>query len=105
MSVTAPTILYKQPSEIRTYTMDFTNLLGDNTISAIISITNSLRGGGTDETNPLRIDTYAIVENAKKVSFSVGFGGHRKTYRIEVLVRSSDGQILEGDGLLTVADL
>jgi hypothetical protein len=39
-SPTAPTILYKQPSETRTYTMDFTNLLGDATITSVTTITS-----------------------------------------------------------------
>lgn len=102
MSVTAPTVLYKQPSEVRTYTMDFTNLLGDATIASISSVTSELRGGGT---STLSLGPAEADETNKKVIFIVSGGAHRNTYRIEIIIISSDSQTLEGDGLLTVTNL
>jgi len=101
-SPTAPTILYKQPSETRTYTMDFTNLLGTAIISSVTSVTSELRGGGI---STLVLGSSSIVGSDKKVQFTVAGGVHKNTYRIEVIITTSDSQILEGDGLLTVTNI
>jgi hypothetical protein len=82
--------------------MDFTNLLGTAVINGIISTTSELRGGGE---STLTLTDSAIVEEDKKVQFSLAGGTHKNTYRIEVIVTTSDGQILEGDGLLTVTNI
>ena len=102
MSITAPTILYKQPSETRVYTMDFTNLLGSTTISSINSITSILRGG---DISTLVLGEGSIIESNKKISISISGGIQHNTYRIEIIITASDGQILEGDVLLTITDL
>jgi hypothetical protein len=103
MSVTAPTTLYKQPSEVRTYTMDFTNLLSSTgTIQSILSLNNKLRGGGESS---LQLSASGIVEEGKKINFVAASGEHRNTYRIEIVILSNDGQTLEGDGLLTVTNI
>ena len=102
-SPTAPTILYKQSSETRIYNMDFTNLLGTATISSITSVASELRGGGVSTS--LTLGSSSIVGSSKQVQFSIAGGVHKNTYRIEVVVVTSDGQTLEGDGLLMVTNI
>ena len=99
-SPTAPEILYKQPSESRIYSMDFSNLLGQNTISSIISCLATSQGGDIAD-----LVLSGITMESKRVSFTVSAGTHRNTYRIQAIVTTSDGQTLEGDGLLMVTNI
>ena len=100
MAVTAPQILEKQPSETRTYSMLFNNLLATGeTISSITSVTSELRGGGTSD---LTISGETISGTA--INFSIAGGTHGKVYRIEVKVVTSASETLEGDGILSVSD-
>jgi len=102
-SVTAPQALKKQPSEVRTFTMDFDNLLDTSeTISTISSITSSIEG--SDSLSDLTIASQAISSDGKSVTFIVSDGIDGKIYRIEVIVVTSASSTLEGDGLLKIRD-
>lgn len=107
MGVTADERLCKQPSEKRRFQMEFSSLLnlGSNEIiSGINSITSANIGGtGTD----LTITNTGIIDGARassRVSMWIESGTTGKTYRIETLVTTTSGQILEGDGILNVTD-
>lgn len=97
---TAPQYLVKAPSERRYYTMNFANLMSTSeTISTIRSITSEKRGGGISE---LTISDSGIV--GQTVGMWIESGSNFQTYRVEVEISTSLGQILQGDGLLRVTD-
>lgn len=100
VSVTAPQNLPKQASEIRTYSMDFSNLMAsDETIATISSVSSELRGGGTSD---LTLSSETI--SGQTVEVTISGGTKAKTYRIEIIITTSGGQTLEGDGLLRIAN-
>lgn len=105
--VTAGERLYKQPSERRKITMDFTNTLATGeTISSITSITSELLGGGaSDLTIPAVGYSNTINSDANKILLWVEGGTDGSTYRVEVQVVTTVGQKLEGDGILRVTDI
>ena len=105
--VTASERLYKQPSERRKFTMDFTSTLeSSETISSLDSVTSeSLDGGGTDLTIPAAGYSNTINSAANKILLWVEGGTSGNTYRIEVQVTTTTGQKLEGDGILRVTDI
>ena len=90
-------VLVKQPSETLPYAIDFTNLLptGD-TLASVTSVTATPSGTGH-----LTLGTAAI--SGTEVQFTIA-GGEERTYRIEALVVTAAGNIIEGDGRLLVAD-
>ena len=99
-SVTAPQHLIKQPSETRTYTMDFANLMSTGeTISSIDSVTSELRGGGSSN---LTLSNETI--SSQTVTLDISGGTHCKVYVVEVQITTSNGQKLEGDGTLRISD-
>lgn len=102
-AVTSSTKLLKQPAEVRFYTMDFTQLLStDEIITSINSINHEVNGTG--EVSDLTLGSVNIIEAGKKISVLIGGGTNMKTYRIEIAIGTSSGQILEGDGLLVIKD-
>jgi|15BtaG_2_1085339.scaffolds.fasta_scaffold00006_21 hypothetical protein len=107
MSVTADERLCKQPSEKRRFLMEFSKLLtvgSSETISGINSIVSANVGEtGTD----LTISQTGIIDGLgtdSRVVMWIEAGTSERTYRIETLVTTTSGQILEGDGLLHVTD-
>lgn len=98
-SVTAPENLVKQPSEVRQYTMDFANLLATGETITVDSVSHELRGGGISD-----LTVYNEAVSGSTVVFWVSGGTDNQTYRIEIIVTTSLGQTLEGDGLLSVRD-
>ena len=101
-SVTAPETPVQQPTEIRQYTMDFSNLLsGTETIASITSIASVLRGGGVSD---LTVYNEAVDSDATGVEFWVSGGTNNSTYRIEIIVVTTAFQTFEGDGLLSIRD-
>ena len=94
-NVTAPEILVKQPSESRSYAIDFDKLLGAvETISSITSVLSTPAGP--------TISGLTIV--ARTVEFRMLGGTDGTVYRIEAIIITSDANTLEGDGLLVVRD-
>jgi len=100
-AVLAPMTLYKLPSESRIYVMDFTNLLGSTTIDSVTRFTSEIRGGGS---SGLIFGVPTIIEDGKKVQFTISGGVHKNTYRVGVIVVTDDEQILEGAGFLVVTN-
>lgn len=89
------TTLVKQPSEVRTYRMDFRRSLDrDDFISGVLSV--SVTPGTITVDNPSSAE--------KTVSFRVSGGIDGESYNIKVIVSTSLGQTIEGDGLLVVRE-
>jgi len=105
MGVTAKQELCKQPSEKRRFSMEFSSLLSSSeTIVTIDSVTSETIDGGTSD---LTISSTSIVTgNAtnSKIQLWIEAGTAGNKYRIEIKVTTSDGQILEGDGILKLTD-
>lgn len=92
--------LVKQASEVRQYTMDFSNLMAsDETISSINSVVSEKRGGGTSD---LTIGGETI--SGQTITMNISGGTKRYVYRIEVVIITSGSQTLEGDGLLRISN-
>jgi len=107
MGVTANQELCKQPSEKRKFGMEFASLMdtsGGEVISSIDAVTSeTISGGVSDLTITLPSIVNGVATNSRvEVWIEAGTAGNR--YRIEILVTTSDGQILEGDGILKVTD-
>jgi hypothetical protein len=101
MSVTASEILCKQPGEKRQYSMDFSNLMTSiETISSIDETTQTFRNRATS--TDLTITSSAI--SGQTVTMWIEEGTHRRTYIVQVTITTSGGQILVGDGLITVTE-
>jgi hypothetical protein len=91
------TVLIKQPSESRVYAVNFRNLLatGDS-ITAVTSVTAS-------PTAELTFGTAVI--SSPRVKFRVEDGVAGTSYKITVVVTTTSGDTLKGDGDLEVSDL
>lgn len=85
--------------------MEFASLLTTNEIiSSIDSITSETIGGGVSD---LTITVPTIEDGnatSSRVQCWIEEGTSGIKYRVEILVTTSDGQILEGDGILKVTD-
>jgi len=99
------TRLCKQPAEVRKFQMEFYNALGSSeTINGISSINYETLDGVT---SGLLITNSGIATGLgpnSLVEMVISNGSDGETYRIEVLVTTSDSQTLEGDGILFVSD-
>jgi len=106
MGVTAKERLCKQPGEKRLFSMEFNHLMitSSEIISGINSIiSNNVGGTGTD----LIISQSGIVNGlgtSSRVQMWIAAGTTGTSYRVETLVTTTSGQILEGDGILHVTD-
>lgn len=91
-------ILYvKQPSETRTFTLDFTDVLdtGD-TIASITSVTGTPTG--------LTIGSEAIDSTAHMITFEIAGGTDATTYALEAIIVTTNGETIEKDANLFVTD-
>ena len=102
--VSSVSTLYKKDVETRQYAMDFSNLLATaETIEASSPApvaTQERVGGGV--TTDLSIGVPAISGQNVTVTIAGGIDGRK--YRVNILITTSAGQILEGDGILSVRD-
>lgn len=111
---TATEKLIKQPQEKRKYSFSFLNLLDDNeVVNEIKSITSEIRGSsvasdlsitGTGINSSITTIDDVDYRSGCLVELWIASGTDQNTYRIEVLVGTNAGSILEGDGLLSVKD-
>lgn len=93
--VTAPEVLYKQPAEVLTLSMDFTARLPAGTHIDAASI--------TVVPNTITASIGGIVDGVVQINFADGVDN--TNYRVNVIAELSDGvTILEGDGILKVRD-
>lgn len=98
-----PTLLSKQPWEELTYGMDFSDALGSGrTVSSVVSVeAQSSRPGGLDDLNI----TNPTVDGDSKVAFKVAGGSDGEVYPIRARIQDSNGNKLEGDGVLKVREI
>lgn len=102
--VSSTSTLYKKAEETRTYSMDFSNLMATGeTIeeAAPVPVVSQERMGGSVSTD-LTIGAPSV--DGQEVIFAIAGGDNGKIYRLDVLITTSTGQILEGDGILHVRD-
>lgn len=95
-------VLVKQPAEKRTYRIEFTNLLVGATLATVNSVSSENQnkvGGSTAVT----LGTPAVSGDA--VEFTIEAGTDDENYKITAEVVDSEGNILEGEGMLYVRDL
>lgn len=100
MGNTAENNLKKQPSEVKKFSMDFSNVLESNELILTTNVTSQLYSGGTSD---ISISSVSIVDQTG-VSMFISSGTDGSRYRVEVLVSTNTGQTLEGDGILIVSD-
>lgn len=94
MAITSSTLIEKQPGEKIYVGMNFDPWLDDNvTISNPSLVYNS---------GELTISS--ITVNGSRIDFFVSSGLNGRNYRIEVIVDTSNGEILIADGILQVRD-
>lgn len=99
MSVTAPQILLKQPSEKLYFSMDFSNLVADGETISSPTVTSEKSDGSVSD-----LDITGVTINGLTVEMWIADGTTNTKYRVEVVVNSSGGSIIEGDGILVVKD-
>lgn len=97
--MSTPTLI-KQPSESRLYTMDFAaNCAVGETISSVTSFAADTPTGAT----ALTVGGASCSGTTASARISGGTDG--KQYKVTVLVLTSAGNTLEGEGILQVRDL
>lgn len=100
--LTAPQLLYKQPTEKLIFTTDFSARISTGvTISSITSVVGKTVDGETDSS--LLITSSQI--SGKKVLYFIDGGTNAKSYKIEVTILLSTGETLVGTGMLRVIDV
>jgi hypothetical protein len=89
------TTLVKQPSESRLYKMDFKRSLdSEDKIMSVASVVAT----------PSTVVIGEAVSDDRHVSFRVSGGTSGESYNITVVVITSKGETIEGDGLLIVKE-
>ena len=92
----ATNVLEKQPSETRLMTMDFSaSMSAGEVIASIDSIT----------TAPPGITFGTETMGTKSVSVLISSGINKKKYKIQIIVTTSLGQILENEGYLLIKEI
>ena len=91
--------LSKQPSETRIFGMSFKNKLR-STSETLVSL-DSISVYPDDAS--LTVTNHSLGVDIANIQVSSGTNG--RTYKITVIVTTSDGQILENEGLLDVKDI
>lgn len=91
--------LSKQPSETRIFGMSFKNKLR-STSETIVSL-DTISVYPNDAT--LTVANHSIGVDIANIQVSAGTTG--RTYKITVIITTSDGQILENEGFLDVSDI
>jgi len=97
-------VLIKQPNEARQYDIPFTQeLRSGDTIASITSVTATKMGLVT-EVSALTVGTPTTnaTDDTVQVTLSVGTDGEH--YKLETIVVTNDGDVLEVDTMLYVAD-
>jgi len=95
-------VLLKQPGETRKLRMDFASLLIGASIVSVDSVAQESQGQ-VPASDDVTLGTATFDGSYVLVPVSGGTDGER--YKITVIVTDSDGNVLEGDGMLYVRDL
>jgi len=103
MGSTADETAVKQPSERRRFTMDFSAKMSTaETIEASSPapvVTSEKTCGSVSD---LTIETPTI--SGQTIQMWISAGTSKTRYRVEVVITTSTGAILEGDGIMKVSD-
>ncbi|WP_020469333.1 phage fiber-tail adaptor protein [Zavarzinella formosa] len=93
-----PTTLQKFPSEVRTFSFDFSQfaeIVSGDLISSVVSVTAT----PSDE---LTLGAASIAEDGKSIFLSISAGSAGTLYTLDALVQTVSGSRLLGQGLLFV---
>lgn len=88
--------LVKQPSENRLFSMEFAPLMAEG--STLISVTSAA-------STPAGLTVGANAVSGTKATVRLSAGTAGVLYKVTMVVVDSDGNTLEGEGLLQVKDL
>lgn len=93
-------LLVKYVDEQIYVTLDFASVLSNLIISSITSIEAQLMDGTTS--TDVVISDSSILTGSQSIQFKVTGGLYNYTYRLVGVVVTNDGQIIQGEGELTV---
>ncbi len=102
--VSSITTLKKKADETLHFDMDFTNRMATGeTIedSSPAPAATQTRQGGTASTD-LTIGSLAV--SGQTVTMTISGGTDGRKYKVNILITTSTGQILSGDGILSIRD-
>lgn len=98
MSDIAPAVLCKTALEFKRFAMDFANNLApDETISSVSGVTPLKVGGAATD-----LDVSAITTSGSQVLFWLDKGKPGTREKVEVVITTSGGSTLEGNGIITI---
>ena len=92
--LTSSTVILKQPSEVRNYSMDFSAILETGVTISTQSVSIS----------PTDVTSSSVSSSDGIVYFTLTGGTAGKNYTVQVTITTSDSQTLVGEGLLKVRD-
>jgi hypothetical protein len=92
-------VLRKQPDESRLYTFEFTGDLGSNTISTVVSVSQTNMARISGSTN---LTLGSPTNNTTQVQVRISAGQDLEDYKMTAKITDSGGNTLELDGLLQV---
>lgn len=96
------TVLNKQPAEDKLFDFDFSGKMRDgDSITSVGSVTQEKLGLVSNSAD-LTLGSTAQSGQTGQVRISGGTDGEQ--YKIEMVVTTTDGDTLEGEGILTVRD-
>lgn len=99
-STVAPNNFWKQASEERQYSMDFSSLMSTSeAIQSVVGVTSELRGGGASD-----LVINRVMISGQTVTMWISGGTAANSYRIEVGITTDGLQTLEGDGPLKISN-
>jgi hypothetical protein len=93
----------KQPDETIVVGIDFTNLLGTDTISSINSTVVAILG--SSDSADLTIDSTALNGDSDTVNITLSSGTAGLTYQVTTKVTTSNSEIFEGEAVIVCRDL
>lgn len=96
--------LIKRPGEDATYQMDFSGIIGTDTISSVTSVTATNLGTISGSSN---VSISGIAHNSDKlVEFKIDGGTHLEDYIVRaIIVTVNTGDTRYGEGILHVRDV
>jgi hypothetical protein len=98
MASISSTVMSKSKDESIAISMDFADAIGNLSISGILSMEPLYR----DRTMATDISIVDPTTSGTTVQCIINGGTYNYTYVISSLIKTTDGQIFEGRGLLTV---
>ncbi len=95
--------LYKKPNEEIYFSMSFARQLdGTEVINSVSSFYANITSSKSSSPLPIVVNTPVINDAASSVTFKVTGGTLDTIYEVTMLVRTSDNNLIQGDGTLEV---